>query len=661
LTFGGAVANLRWDSQGDINWNQGTTTNWQNLGTSAPDVFFDFDSVLFNDTPGLQPTADIGDGITVRPSQITVDSTNTAYFIGGLGRIAGAAGVTKLGPSTLNLGGANNTYSGGVTVNGGMVRLTTVTGAGSGAVTVNSNTVLVAGGAHTNAINLAGGVVGSVTGVGSLAGNVTAAASTLSTIALTDPQDYTPNSEMNFTGNLLGSGNINVVSGSANLGVDGGVGFRLRGTGTSTFSGTITISNNVKGELQTGVTTPFSPAGTGKIRLVGGDATLGGAVTAATAANGYSELNIRNNSTNHAYLGNDLEMIGTGLATLNPLGSAPTNALSTMGNLKIGGGQELGVIRNSGQPQIVAFQSVTLTGGEPVFSPKTPGFGAAGASGSDLQLSNITQLATSGIIINGLRTLYLTGTNGYTGNTTISNGMLSLIGSSSLSNSPTISVAAPGTLSVTGRTGGTLSLVNGQTLKGDGSVTGNLVVGAGSTISPGFSVGTLTLGGFVQFQGTTIMEIDKAGNTRDLIQGAVNLTYGGTLVVSNLNNPLANGDSFKLFDAGGYSGSFAITPSAPGPGLAWDTSALTTSGTLKVAAAPAGPLIQSITVSAGNIIVSGSNGTQGNDYFVLASTNIALPLSNWTILQTNQFGAGGGFSFTNAISVPRRFYLLQLP
>ncbi len=60
---------------------------------------------------------------------------------------------------------------------------------------------------------------------------------------------------------------------------------------------------------------------------------------------------------------------------------------------------------------------------------------------------------------------------------------------------------------------------------------------------------------------------------------------------------------------------------------------------------------------------SGSNGTQGNDYYVLASTNVAMPVSNWTILMTNQFGTGGSFSFTNAITpgVPRRFYLLQLP
>jgi hypothetical protein len=46
---------------------------------------------------------------------------------------------------------------------------------------------------------------------------------------------------------------------------------------------------------------------------------------------------------------------------------------------------------------------------------------------------------------------------------------------------------------------------------------------------------------------------------------------------------------------------------------------------------------------------------------VLASTNLALPLANWTRLLTNQFGAGGSFVFTNAAaSAPQNFYLLQL-
>jgi hypothetical protein len=48
---------------------------------------------------------------------------------------------------------------------------------------------------------------------------------------------------------------------------------------------------------------------------------------------------------------------------------------------------------------------------------------------------------------------------------------------------------------------------------------------------------------------------------------------------------------------------------------------------------------------------------------VLSSPDLAAPLSSWTPLLTNTFGAGGTFSITNAINpaTPRQFYLLKLP
>jgi hypothetical protein len=48
---------------------------------------------------------------------------------------------------------------------------------------------------------------------------------------------------------------------------------------------------------------------------------------------------------------------------------------------------------------------------------------------------------------------------------------------------------------------------------------------------------------------------------------------------------------------------------------------------------------------------------------VLTSTNLALPLSNWTRLFTNEFDGDGNFNFTNVpdTNAPQVFYLLQLP
>lgn len=75
-----------------------------------------------------------------------------------------------------------------------------------------------------------------------------------------------------------------------------------------------------------------------------------------------------------------------------------------------------------------------------------------------------------------------------------------------------------------------------------------------------------------------------------------------------------------------------------------------------------GPSVTRVSVQSGNIFISGTNGTSGNSYEVLTSTNVALPLSNWTVLETNTFMADGSFSFTNTIngSLPGQFFILKL-
>ena len=75
------------------------------------------------------------------------------------------------------------------------------------------------------------------------------------------------------------------------------------------------------------------------------------------------------------------------------------------------------------------------------------------------------------------------------------------------------------------------------------------------------------------------------------------------------------------------------------------------------------PLIQSVTLAGADVIINGTNGFEGNDYYVLTSTNVALARTNWTSIATNSFGVGGGFTFTNTITsgVPQRFFMIQMP
>ncbi len=179
-------------------------------------------------------------------------------------------------------------------------------------------------------------------------------------------------------------------------------------------------------------------------------------------------------------------------------------------------------------------------------------------------------------------TLTLAGANTYTGNTIVSGGTLTLNTSGTLA-SPLIDVQTGATLDVASKVPA-LTLISGQTLKGNGNVVGSITAGTGSTLSAGASIGAITITGALTTAagGTNVFELDKSVPTNDLVT-ASSVVYGGTLVVNNLGPALVNGDSFKLFSAAAYSGSYAaIIPDKPGSGLAWDTSKLIVDGTLGV-------------------------------------------------------------------------------
>jgi hypothetical protein len=74
------------------------------------------------------------------------------------------------------------------------------------------------------------------------------------------------------------------------------------------------------------------------------------------------------------------------------------------------------------------------------------------------------------------------------------------------------------------------------------------------------------------------------------------------------------------------------------------------------------PVIANVRFSAGNLIFSGTNGFPGATYYVLSSTNLALPASSWTREITNVMDATGSFSVTNTapVNASRMFYRLQL-
>jgi hypothetical protein len=76
------------------------------------------------------------------------------------------------------------------------------------------------------------------------------------------------------------------------------------------------------------------------------------------------------------------------------------------------------------------------------------------------------------------------------------------------------------------------------------------------------------------------------------------------------------------------------------------------------------PAIAGINLSGTQLVLQGTNGLASATYYVLTSTNLAMPLPQWTTVATNMLGTNGTFTFTlpNAVKPgePKRFFTLQL-
>jgi len=136
-------------------------------------------------------------------------------------------------------------------------------------------------------------------------------------------------------------------------------------------------------------------------------------------------------------------------------------------------------------------------------------------------------------------------------------------------------------------TGG-LTIQAGGTLQGNGFINGDVL--SSGTISPGFSIGTLSITGDLTLAGSaiTVMEL-AADGVNDLLDVSQLFTYGGELVVTNITGfTFANGQTFQLFEFGTQIGSFSATnlPDLTPFGLTWYTGQLETQGLLIVVPEP---------------------------------------------------------------------------
>jgi hypothetical protein len=131
-----------------------------------------------------------------------------------------------------------------------------------------------------------------------------------------------------------------------------------------------------------------------------------------------------------------------------------------------------------------------------------------------------------------------------------------------------------------------------------------------------------------------------------------------------LNFPLALAPALvNDLRAGGEVG-FYLTAVDPGIGFTMDSRNFVTNSlrpVLELSAVPR-PGIVGIQLSGTDVLLTATNGAAGTAYYVLASTNLTLPLNQWLSVATNVLSASGNFSFTltNAASAeaPARQYFI---
>ena len=91
---------------------------------------------------------------------------------------------------------------------------------------------------------------------------------------------------------------------------------------------------------------------------------------------------------------------------------------------------------------------------------------------------------------------------------------------------------------------------------------------------------------------------------------------------------------------------------------------LTNSSTVSLIVGPNRLGFTSVTESAAGLVLSGTAGGLTNlSCHVLATTNVALPLADWSVAGTATFDGAGNFSFTNPATpiLNAQFFLLKVP
>jgi rhamnogalacturonan endolyase len=451
-----------------------------------------------------------------------------------------------------------------------------------------------------------------------------------------------------WAGNLTGSGPLTVIASSTHTWSGNNSAY----TGTITLQGSGSLRLNSISAVSASTAYVFNngnmfanTSGTFHLGSLAGAGTFSGG-----AGQNYSigALNADTEFSGVISGGTMIIKTGNGVQTLSGANVFSGGLQINSGTLQIGNG---GTTGTPGSGDIANQATLVFHRADAV---SDSGFGVISGAGTLVQ--------------RGEGVLTLTKAHTYTGATILEAGTLALTGAGAIADSASIQLGLDTLLDVSGRVDGDMTLGSGKVLRGGGAVKGDFTIGTGATLQPGESTGTLTFSNALMLAAgsTAVFEASTEPLIYDQVQVLGQLTFGGTLVVTNLGSePFAVGDTLQLFTAGSFGGQFQALILPPLPtALAWDTNLLSSSGMLSVVSItpPTPPVFGALTVANGALVFTGAGGANVT-FHLLGATNVALPLNLWERILTNQFDADGNFILTNPVNPiwPQGYYRLEVP
>ncbi|HLG49574.1 MAG TPA: autotransporter domain-containing protein [Reyranella sp.] len=553
----------------------------------------------------------------------TVDTNgNNVTFASAL---TGIGSLTKAGIGTLTLNAANS-YSGGTVIAGGTIKVGNDSALGTGTVNMTASGTTLNLNGHTVGTAGLSGVAGSTVQFGtgsalglnvaggtsqSFAGNLVDNGSAFNFVLKSGAGTQSLSGNNTLGGvfavqqGTLSLDSTTAMTSAAFLEVSSGAQVTVNGVGvtigelvtTGSGDGTVTIAGGSLTVAQAGAVNAFAGRLTGSgAFIVNGS---GGLVQTLSGTSDYSGATTVVQGTlragaNNSFSANSAHTISSGATldlngfneTIGSLAGAGAVTLRS-GTLTAGGDGSSttfsGVISGSGGLIMTGGGSLTLGG------PNTY-LGGTTIAGGTLQLSGAGTLgdATGSTTVGAAGTLDLGGTTQTQAAVTLAGGILrngalntviastggtidGIGGNSSLTTtSGTTVLSGTNTIGLTTVTGGRVA-VNGiltgnvgvdvaGTLGGSGTING-IVVNVG-TISPGNSIGTLSISGaYLQAGGSTYqVEVNGAGQSdRINVTGAPGfaLLLGGTVQVTAAPGTYAHTTTYTILSAtGGVAGTF---------------------------------------------------------------------------------------------------------